>query len=351
MIRPASTLTLAALVAIVGCVADSSAPTDAPSATRGTFRIHGENLDLDYEMINGDMVFGGDMILDPDSRVSPTELESGIHTDSFKTGTSLAADRWPHANIYYTIDSSVSSAHKTNVALAMDEWEAKTPIRFVKRTTQAAYTTFTEPVGQAVCAASVVGYNGKRTYVKLRDTSTCNLGVVVHEIGHIVGFMHEHQRPDRDAFVTINSNCVPAGSNAYGIISADVLKVGSYDINSTMHYRSTTLNAPNCNGTSRSESAIYKKDGTLLTHDWTTLSAGDVKATSAIYCRDGATSATSCDPGFAKTCSNNAWSACACVPGTTRACSSPDCCGTCGHAVQTCTASHTWSTGTCQNGC
>jgi hypothetical protein len=47
----------------------------------------------------------------------------------------------------------------------------------------------------------------------------------------------------------------------------------------------------------------------------------------------------------------NGWNGGACVPGATRACSSPDCCGTCGHAMQTCSSSQTWVTGVCQNGC
>ena len=35
-------------------------------------------------------------------------------------------------------------------------------------------------------------------------------GVVVHELGHVVGFWHEHTRPDRDDHVTIvRQNIMP----------------------------------------------------------------------------------------------------------------------------------------------
>ena len=29
-------------------------------------------------------------------------------------------------------------------------------------------------------------------------------GVIIHELMHMLGFAHEHQRPDRDTMVTVN---------------------------------------------------------------------------------------------------------------------------------------------------
>ena len=36
-------------------------------------------------------------------------------------------------------------------------------------------------------------------------------GIVVHELGHVVGFWHEHTRPDRDDWVTIFRDNIMVG--------------------------------------------------------------------------------------------------------------------------------------------
>lgn len=64
--------------------------------------------------------------------------------------------------------------------------------------------------------------------------------MVLHELGHLVGFFHEHSRPDRDESIRIHyqniANGVPyrefdafdhPGYNTQGI---------TYDYNSIMHY-------------------------------------------------------------------------------------------------------------------
>ena len=60
---------------------------------------------------------------------------------------------------------------------------------------------------------------------------------VAHEMGHAFGFIHEHQRPDRDNYLTLDTSNIR--SNAMGNftrITSLVDRQGEYDFGSVMHY-------------------------------------------------------------------------------------------------------------------
>lgn len=238
---------------------------------RGRFVIDGEVMELGYQVVNGHRLLEGDIVLDDELELAPGE--EGVRSEALYAVTSDAR-LWPRGVVPYTIDDSVTTPGRVREAMRI--WEA-TGIRFVRRTTQRAYVTFLEDPGHSVCSAQV-GYDGTRQYVYLRDTrryDPCNLGVTVHEIGHVLGLWHEHTRSDRDEHVRIRWDHVPDDHrDAFEIMRAR--RVGRYDITSTMHYRSFTL----YDGVGAS---IVARDGSLLTHNWETLSRGDVAAIRALY--------------------------------------------------------------------
>ena len=68
------------------------------------------------------------------------------------------------------------------------------------------------------------------------------LGTVVHEILHALGMLHEHSRPDRDNYITINWNNIKEGKKKY-FKKYEWHNVNTkgieYDVSSVMHYGPT----------------------------------------------------------------------------------------------------------------
>ncbi len=241
----------------------------------GRFVIEGEEVELRYQTIGGHRTFEGDIVLDDEQEVSEAGAVAGAAVEGL-FAVSGSSRLWPHGVIPYVIDGSVTTPG--NVRTAIRTWEA-TGLRFVPRTTQRAYVTFLEERGNSLCRTQA-GYSGGRRYVYLRDTSRyspCNLGVIVHETGHVIGLWHEHTRPDRGSHVAIHWSHVPSASRAqFEIMTSGARRIGAYDITSSMHYRSYTL-------TSDGHASITRADGRLLLHDWSTISRGDVAAVRALY--------------------------------------------------------------------
>lgn len=148
---------------------------------------------------------------------------------------------WPGGVIPYDI-SKLTESQQALAKRAMQRWmETGAQITFVPRSNQVEYVYFTGNT-EAGNNTSHDGFiKGKRVEVNItafwwRQAEW----MPAHELGHVLGFHHEHQRWDRDQFVTIHyENIKPGRQHDYDWIPRTNWIVGSaaYDYRSIMHYR------------------------------------------------------------------------------------------------------------------
>jgi tolkin protein len=150
---------------------------------------------------------------------------------------------WDYGVIPYEIDGNFSGAHKALFKQAMRHWENFTCVKFVEKvpTEHPNYILFTErPCG----CCSFVGKRGNGPQAISIGKNCDKFGIVVHELGHVVGFWHEHTRPDRDDHVQIMRDNIMTGQeyNFNKLTGEEVNSLGlPYDYDSIMHYARNTF--------------------------------------------------------------------------------------------------------------
>lgn len=142
---------------------------------------------------------------------------------------------WPNGTIYYNFASNVTALHQQAFLDAAAEWTAWAKLTFTPAGSgQANYVTVNDGGTALSGGNSYVGVKGGQQFLNVGATSW-NRGTLCHEIGHVLGFIHEHQRSDRDAYVTIlTQNATDGGANFVKL--ADSTNKGAYDFYSVMHY-------------------------------------------------------------------------------------------------------------------
>lgn len=149
---------------------------------------------------------------------------------------------WDSGVIPYELDPGFSSSERARILAMMERWSRVAPLLFVPRTSQTGYLAITrEDAGDAISACySYVGQymRGIRVQTNLGSTCAGNDRNVSHELGHAVGLHHEHQRADRDRFVTVNFSNI-SGDARSQFEKFNLPLIGPYDFGSVMHYRST----------------------------------------------------------------------------------------------------------------
>lgn len=148
---------------------------------------------------------------------------------------------WPKGIIPYDL-SKLTPEQTETAKQAMRLWmETGANITFVPRTHEKEYVFFTGKTD----AGNNTSFNGFREGSRVDVNITAfwwrqGPWMPVHELGHVLGFHHEHQRWDRDRYVTIHYEHIKPGRQSdYDWIPKTnwIAVVPNYDYRSIMHYR------------------------------------------------------------------------------------------------------------------
>ena len=170
------------------------------------------------EIPAGFMLVGGDILVP----IAKTPAESAFPNDPNRY--------WPGGIVFYEFDVNVTVANRTIMVNAMAQWENVANVDFVVRAGQADYVHIQNSTGNN----SQIGRVGGQQLINIVSWGTPF--ILVHELGHCLGFGHTHTRPDRNTFVQININNIQIGRDGNFDIDPGFNGYGPYDFDSIMQY-------------------------------------------------------------------------------------------------------------------
>lgn len=153
---------------------------------------------------------------------------------------------WPNGVVPYQFDGAdgnncpassttcVTTANRITMQGAMTIAQTGANIHFQQCANNSCKGDYVHVQANPTFNNSAVGKQGGQQVINI--VSWGNQFIIAHELMHCLGMFHEQSRPDRDTYVTINTNNVQSGLSGNFNLESGSLTYGFYDFDSLMHY-------------------------------------------------------------------------------------------------------------------
>ncbi|NUO52597.1 MAG: hypothetical protein HOV80_27440 [Polyangiaceae bacterium] len=216
----------------------------------------------------------GDIALGPANELEARYAFPSFSNASHATATTKKSHLWPGAVIPFEIDSTVSPSRRGVIESAVAHVSTESVVKLRPRTAaDQDYVRFTEDSMDEGCWSYVGRIGGAQA---LNITGCNKMGMAAHEILHAAGFYHEHQRVDRDQYITIVWDELEPSLHKNFQVPTNSADIGPYDYDSIMHY-------PRTAGSMRGADTIVPKDPTAKIGKYIGLSALDKSGLAQLY--------------------------------------------------------------------
>lgn len=180
---------------------------------------------------DGDVMLSDDVMAYPDQILSIKRMNSSEALDILqKLAASETADKphveiarlWNTRQLLYRVDPTMPEAQRGAVTAAIAEWNAKSRFRFVPVKQGQSPMVVLGPTAKG-CRANLGMPSPGQGPAKVHLGSTCDKQSVIHELGHIIGMQHEHQRSTRDRNLTVRQDTLEHIRTAFPNLYQSVL--------------------------------------------------------------------------------------------------------------------------------
>ncbi|MGC5778816.1 M12 family metallopeptidase [Methylobacterium sp. NFXW15] len=147
---------------------------------------------------------------------------------------------WKDGKVVYAFDDGISTSQKEMFRKACGLWEVPGKLKCVERISESNFVVVSKIAPDGVIAGqSVVGMPSGVGHMDIVDW---NMQTLVHEIGHMIGKAHEHQRSDAAQYIDIHlENTSGSESVKYNLLPSSTRNHNPIDFDSCMFYFDTAF--------------------------------------------------------------------------------------------------------------